>query len=71
MGFLQIGHRRAGVAIRRLSRRPLRNDAAADVAVLAISLACAATMIFIVPRREVVVSEELIEQAEEEESGMM
>jgi DHA1 family bicyclomycin/chloramphenicol resistance-like MFS transporter len=40
-------------------------------AVLAISLLCACTMIFLVPRREVVVSETLIEQAEEEESGMM
>jgi len=28
-------------------------------------------MMFLVPRRELVVSEELIEQAEEEESGMM
>jgi DHA1 family bicyclomycin/chloramphenicol resistance-like MFS transporter len=40
-------------------------------AIFAISIACACTMIFIVPRRDVVVSEELIEQAEEEESGMM
>ncbi|MCP3464393.1 MULTISPECIES: multidrug effflux MFS transporter [unclassified Bradyrhizobium] len=40
-------------------------------AITAISLLCASTMIFVVPRREVVVSEELIEQAEEEESGMM
>ncbi|WP_439370013.1 multidrug effflux MFS transporter [Bradyrhizobium sp. DASA03120] len=40
-------------------------------AVLAISLLCAGVMIFVVPRREVVVSEELIEQAEEEETGMM
>src|SRR5438105_7164064 len=40
-------------------------------AVLAISLLCACTMIFVVPRREVVVSETLIGQAEEEESGMM
>ncbi|MGX1320487.1 hypothetical protein AB7M17_003940 [Bradyrhizobium sp. USDA 377] len=40
-------------------------------AILAISLLCAGTMIFVVPRREVVVSEELIEQAEEEETGMM
>src|SRR5215218_6408152 len=40
-------------------------------AVLAISLLCACTMIFVVPRREVMVSETLIEQAEEEESGMM
>ncbi len=40
-------------------------------AVLAISLLCACMMIFVVPRRELVVSEELIEQAEEEEVGMM
>lgn len=40
-------------------------------AVLAISLLCACMMIFIVPRREIVVSETLIEQAEEEEGGLM
>jgi DHA1 family bicyclomycin/chloramphenicol resistance-like MFS transporter len=40
-------------------------------AVLAISLLCACTMIFVVPRRELMVSETLIGQAEEEESGMM
>jgi len=40
-------------------------------AISAISLACACTMIFVVPRRNVVISERLIEQAEEEESGMM
>jgi DHA1 family bicyclomycin/chloramphenicol resistance-like MFS transporter len=28
-------------------------------------------MIFVVPRRELVMSEQLIEQAEEEETGMM
>jgi DHA1 family bicyclomycin/chloramphenicol resistance-like MFS transporter len=40
-------------------------------AIFLLSLACASTMIFLVPRREVVVSEQLIEQAEEEESGML
>ncbi|MBR0716758.1 multidrug effflux MFS transporter [Bradyrhizobium liaoningense] len=40
-------------------------------AITAISLLCASVMIFVVPRREVVVSEELIEQAEEEESAML
>lgn len=40
-------------------------------AVLAVSLLCACMMIFVVPRRDLVVSETLIEQAEEEESGMM
>ena len=40
-------------------------------AIFVISIFCASTMIFIVPRRTVVVSEELIEQAEEEELGML
>jgi MFS transporter, DHA1 family, multidrug resistance protein len=40
-------------------------------AIFLISIACASTMAFIVPRRTVVVSEELMEQAEEEESGML
>src|SRR5260370_22645068 len=40
-------------------------------AIFAISILCASTMIFIVPRRAVVDSEQLIEQAEEEESGML
>src|SRR4030088_302796 len=40
-------------------------------AIFAISILCASTMIFIVPRRTAMVSEELIEQAEEEESGML
>ena len=40
-------------------------------AIVVLSLACASTMIVLVPRRNVVVSEELIEQAEEEEAGVM
>jgi DHA1 family bicyclomycin/chloramphenicol resistance-like MFS transporter len=40
-------------------------------AIFAISLLCASMMIFVVPRRELVVTETLIEQAEEEETGMM
>jgi MFS transporter, DHA1 family, multidrug resistance protein len=40
-------------------------------AIFVLSLACASTMIFLVPRQNVVVSEDLIEQAEEEESGML
>jgi DHA1 family bicyclomycin/chloramphenicol resistance-like MFS transporter len=39
--------------------------------IFALSLGCASTMIFLVPRRTVVVSEELMEKAEEEESGML
>ncbi len=41
-----------------------------NIAIVILSLACASTMVFIIPRRSVVVSEALIEQAEEEESGM-
>jgi DHA1 family bicyclomycin/chloramphenicol resistance-like MFS transporter len=40
-------------------------------AIFVISIACASTMIFLVPRHTVVVSEELMEKAEEEESGML
>ncbi|MBR1125300.1 multidrug effflux MFS transporter [Bradyrhizobium lablabi] len=40
-------------------------------AVFALSIACASAMFFLVPRRDAVVSEKLIEKAEEEESGMM
>jgi DHA1 family bicyclomycin/chloramphenicol resistance-like MFS transporter len=40
-------------------------------AIFALSLACASTMLFLVPRRDVVVSEELIEKAEGEEQGML
>jgi DHA1 family bicyclomycin/chloramphenicol resistance-like MFS transporter len=40
-------------------------------AIFIISIACASTMAFIVPRRTVVISEALMEKAEEEESGML
>jgi DHA1 family bicyclomycin/chloramphenicol resistance-like MFS transporter len=40
-------------------------------AIFVLSILCASTMIFLVPRRDVVVSEALMEQAEEEESGML
>ena len=42
-----------------------------NVAIVVLSAACASTMIFLIPRRDVVVSEALIEQAEEEESGVL
>src|ERR1700742_2886139 len=40
-------------------------------AIFAIAILCASTMIFLVPRRQIIVSEELIEQAEEDESGLL
>ena len=42
-----------------------------NIAIVILSLGCASTMIFLVPRRDVVVSEALIEAAEEEELGML
>jgi DHA1 family bicyclomycin/chloramphenicol resistance-like MFS transporter len=42
-----------------------------NIAIVVLSIACASTMLFLVPRRDVVVSEALIERAEEEESGML
>ena len=40
-------------------------------AIFVISIACASSMIFLVPRRRLVASEQLMVQAEEEESGML
>ncbi|HMM93032.1 multidrug effflux MFS transporter [Bradyrhizobium sp.] len=40
-------------------------------AIFALSIACVSVMFFIVPRRKVVVSKELVKKAEEEESGML
>lgn len=42
-----------------------------NAAILALSLACAAMMIFVVPRRATVATEDLIEKAEEEETGLL
>ena len=42
-----------------------------NIAVFALALACAASMIFLVPRGGAVATEELIEQAEEEETGLL
>jgi DHA1 family bicyclomycin/chloramphenicol resistance-like MFS transporter len=42
-----------------------------NIAIAFLSIACASTMVFIIPRRTVMVSEQLMEQAEEEESGLL
>jgi MFS transporter, DHA1 family, multidrug resistance protein len=71
MGFLQMGlgslvsQFGAWLGGHFISTLPL------TAAIFVVSIACASTMIFLVPRRQTVVSEQLIEQAEEEESGMM
>ena len=42
-----------------------------NIAIAVLSVACASTMVFLSQRVNVVVSEEWIEAAEEEESGML
>jgi MFS transporter, DHA1 family, multidrug resistance protein len=71
MGFLQMG---VGSLLSQFGAYlggHFTTPAPLNAAVFALSLACASTMIFLVPRRDVVVSEALIERAEEEESGML
>jgi MFS transporter, DHA1 family, multidrug resistance protein len=66
MGFLQMG---VGALLSQFGAwlgGHFTTPAPLNAAVFALSLACASTMVFIIPRRNVVVSEELIEQAEEE-----
>jgi MFS transporter, DHA1 family, multidrug resistance protein len=71
MGFLQMGLGSLLSQFGAYLGGHFATPAPLNAAVFALSLACASTMIFLVPRRDVVVSEALIEQAEEEESGML
>ena len=71
MGFLQMGigslFSQFGAYLGGHFATPMPLNAA----IVVLSIACASTMIFLIPRRDVVVSEELIGQAEEEELGLM
>jgi DHA1 family bicyclomycin/chloramphenicol resistance-like MFS transporter len=70
MGFLQMG---IGALVSQFGAYlggHFATPVALNAAIFVLSLACASTMIFLIPRGNVVVSEELIEQAEEE-SGML
>jgi DHA1 family bicyclomycin/chloramphenicol resistance-like MFS transporter len=71
MGFLQMG---LGALVSQFGAYlgcHVATPVPLNIAILVLSVACASTMIFLIPRRNVIVSEELIEQAEEEESGML
>ncbi len=71
MGFLQMG---IGALVSQFGAYlggHFATPVPLNIAIVILSAACASTMIFLVPRRSVVVSEELIEKAEEEESGML
>jgi DHA1 family bicyclomycin/chloramphenicol resistance-like MFS transporter len=71
MGFLQMGIGSLFSQFGAFLGGHFASPVPLNIAIVALSAACASTMIFLVPRRELVVSEQLIEQAEEEESGMM
>src|ERR1700758_5423187 len=66
MGFLQMGLGSFLSQFGAYLGGHFTTPAPLNAAVFALSLACASTMVFIIPRRNVVVSEELIEKAEEE-----
>src|ERR1700736_1517318 len=71
MGFLQMGLGSLFSQFGAYLGGHFATPVALNAAIVILSMACASTMIFLVPRRDVVVSEELIEQAEEEESGLL
>jgi DHA1 family bicyclomycin/chloramphenicol resistance-like MFS transporter len=71
MGFLQMGIGSLVSQFGAYLGGHFATPVALNAAIVVLSLGCASTMIFLIPRRDVVVSEELIEQAEEEESGML
>jgi DHA1 family bicyclomycin/chloramphenicol resistance-like MFS transporter len=71
MGFLQMGLGSFLSQFGAYLGGHFTTPAPLNAAVFILSIACASTMMFVVPRRTVVISEQLIEQAEEEESGML
>ena len=71
MGFLQMGFGSLVSQFGAYLGGHFATPVPLNAAIVVLSIACASTMIFLIPRRDVVVSEELIEQAEEEESGML
>lgn len=71
MGFLQMG---LGALVSQFGAYlggHFATPVPLNIAIVVLSIGCASTMIFLIPRREVVVSEALIEKAEEEESGLL
>jgi DHA1 family bicyclomycin/chloramphenicol resistance-like MFS transporter len=71
MGFLQMG---LGALISQFGAflgGHFATPVPLNIAIVVLSAACASTMIFLVPRRQVVLSEALIGKAEEEESGLL
>jgi len=71
MGFLQMG---IGALVSQFGAflgGHFATPVPLNIAIVVLSAACASTMIFLIPHRKVVLSEALIEKAEEEESGLL
>src|SRR6266702_2909789 len=71
MGFLQMGIGSLVLQFGAYLGGHFATPVPLNIALVVLSIGCASTMIFLVLRRTLVVSEELIEKAEEEESGML
>jgi DHA1 family bicyclomycin/chloramphenicol resistance-like MFS transporter len=71
MGFLQMGFGALCSQFGAYLGGHFATPVPLNLAILVLSLACASTMIFLVPLGGAVMTEELIEQAEEEETGLL
>jgi DHA1 family bicyclomycin/chloramphenicol resistance-like MFS transporter len=71
MGFLQMGFGSLCSQFGAYLGGHFATPVPLNIAILLLSLACASTMLFLVPRRTVVATEALMEQAEEEETGLL
>jgi DHA1 family bicyclomycin/chloramphenicol resistance-like MFS transporter len=71
MGFLQMGFGSLCSQFGAYLGGHFLTPVPLNIAILVLSMACASTMIFLVPRGGAVVTEELIEQTEEEETGLL
>jgi MFS transporter, DHA1 family, multidrug resistance protein len=71
MGFLQMGIGALMSQIGAWLGGNFSSTLPLTAAIFVMSLACASTMIFLVPRSNATVSQELIEEAEEDEAGVM
>ena len=71
MGFLQMGFGSLCSQFGAWLGGNFATPVPLNIAIVALSLACASTMIFLVPRGGVIATEDLIEQAEGEETGLL
>ncbi|HEY0328365.1 MAG TPA: multidrug effflux MFS transporter [Rhodopseudomonas sp.] len=71
MGFLQMGFGALCSQFGAWLGGHFATPVPLNIAIVVLSLACAASMIFLVPRGGVIATEDLIEQAEEEETGLL